>query len=118
MSAPLSKLEKLKRAIARQEGFYVQGSLAQRNHNPGNLRRWQGYPTVKGFAVFPTDEVGFEKMEKNLRTYCKRWPQITLREAIAKWAPASDGNAPAIYAANVAKAVGVPLDTPLKDLLA
>lgn len=42
------------KAIAIHEGFYREGSLAQRNNNPGNLKK-SGYPRDRqGHSIFPT----------------------------------------------------------------
>lgn len=56
-------INRLAKAIARVEGFYMKPSdkrwppLAVRNANPGNIRRWRGadgrpYPTSHGYVDF------------------------------------------------------------------
>ena len=53
-------IEKIARAIAEMEGFYLtaaQPTLAQRNANPGNIRQWRdgrgsAYPTHRGYVDF------------------------------------------------------------------
>ena len=39
-------------------------------------------------------------------TYYARWKLRTIRDIINRWAPASDGNNPALYAKKVATAIG------------
>jgi hypothetical protein len=52
-------------AIACQEGFYKQGSIAQRNNNPGNLRK-SGYPRKNGHSYFESDLQGWMELYKLL----------------------------------------------------
>lgn len=98
-------------AITGQEGFFAPaGSVGpnrpQRNHNPWDLRGWPGYPQDDGgFSVFPSDEVGWEKLYIDLRTHAARYPNQTLLEFVSGdgngwpcYAPACDGNEPQRYA--------------------
>lgn len=61
---------KLADAIAHQEGYYVTGSLPQRNNNPGDLRHGNGevHPDNQPDAVgsFPTPEAGWAALERQL----------------------------------------------------
>lgn len=112
------------KAIAKMEGFYVNGSVASRNNNPGNLRSWPGVPTNKGFATFPSAEAGWQalhmQVESNVWGRGKRdpWPKradgLTLREFFGGqdggypgYAPSNDGNKPEHYARFVASQIGV-----------
>lgn len=114
-------------AIAREEGFYAAGSLAQRQNNPGNIEdglfaRSHGalaretiyspdfatsdtpkmggsnYVRESRFAVFPTAEVGFAAMKALLSG--PLYSNLTVAEAIAKWAPETE-NDTARYISNV-----------------
>lgn len=53
--------------IGHREGFFITEAeararrirfptLAQKNHNPGNLRMWGSYPIVAGYANFPAGQ--------------------------------------------------------------
>ncbi len=63
-------VDSLAEAIATFEGFFRSGSLAARNHNPGNLRSWGNLPTSGGYAVFPTLGAGWaalrQQIERNI----------------------------------------------------
>ena len=98
-------------AMARQEGFYIGGSLAQRNHNPGNIISGQ-FATAHGsigaglgYAVFPDDLTGFAAMRALLTGPAYRG--LTVEAAINKWCPPQDGseltagNQPDVYVRNV-----------------
>ena len=98
------------------------GSRAWRNNNPGNIKmgdlaRSMGATEAddKGFAKFPSYDVGRKAQEK-LLFEGKNYKDKTIAEAIKTWAPASDGNDPNGYAQLLAKAAGVPVDTPLASL--
>jgi len=108
-------------AIAQEEGFYVPGSIAQRNHNPGNLRSWGSAPIVSGYAVAPDDATGWSWLHSQVQTNINRG--LTLNEFFAGkpgiyggYAPSADNNRPLQYAAFVAGQVGIPVDVPLNTL--
>lgn len=99
------------------------GSLSYRNHNPGNLR-WS--PTQigqrDGFSYFSTYEQGWKALLHQLTIAADGrstvyWPDMTLLQFFDKYAPSSDGNWPKVYAAFVAERIGVPVETPIKNLL-
>lgn len=86
--------ETLSQAIAREEGFYVHGTRAFRNNNPGNIE-WGAFARAHNathgdprFAVFPTWGDGFRCLEALLTHY----GNISIAAAIAKWAPPSENN--------------------------
>ncbi|MDA8978934.1 hypothetical protein N9F63_00080 [bacterium] len=97
-----------------------------RNYNPGNLITWGNQPTDGGFAVFETPQDGWRALIKQLRTYQglrknKSESGITgdstLLEAMAKYAPAGDGdNDPVAYADFLAKHLGVSPSTPISQI--
>ncbi|MGH9507301.1 MAG: hypothetical protein ACRD13_10290 [Terriglobales bacterium] len=100
-------------AIARAEGYPVSGSRPQRNRNPGDLRAWPGVPRDKdGFSIFPSDEAGFRALITDLRNHARAYPDQTLAQFVGGdgawpgYAPASDGNDPEAYAANLARWLG------------
>lgn len=119
---PLDFVERFARAMARQEGYYVTGSPAQRNRNPGNIRPWRGckLPTANNLIVFPSVDAGWEQLRRQIRLNIRRG--LTTREffagqrdkdgkvipgGYAGYAPAADGNKPIEYAAFVAASVGI-----------
>lgn len=97
-------------------------SRSFRNNNPGNIKfgdfaRSMGATGAddKGFAVFPSYEAG-RKAQSSLLFNSDAYKNLSIQDAIAKWAPGSDGNDPAGYAAQMAKAAGVGVGTRLSDL--
>jgi hypothetical protein len=97
----------------------VRGDRATRNNNPGNIEAGayansQGAIGTDGrFAVFGSRLTG-TRAQKGL-IFGKNYANLTLRQAIAKYAPPSENNS-AAYAAAVAAAAGVSLDTKMKDI--
>lgn len=119
-------------AIARQEGFYVAGSKAQRNHNPGNLRPWPGcrLAVADGMIRFASDADGWRQLRAQVRKNIGR--DLTLAEFFGGqrdesgavipggyygYAPAADKNDPSGYARTVGRAVGLATDVPLMEVL-
>jgi hypothetical protein len=99
------------------------GSFAWLNNNPGNLTGQPGGPDFGQFAgkfnwhnflVFPDHDTGFAAIGSFLRQ--GPYPNLSILAAFQKYAPASDGNRPDQYAASVASAAGVTVDTPLNQL--
>jgi len=112
-------------AIARREGFYVQDSKAQRNHNPGNIRPWPDckLPVSGGMIAFPDDESGFKQLKAQIYRNIERG--LTLYEffggkpgVYAGYAPAADQNDPKSYAEFVARLVGIPADILISEAIA
>jgi len=117
----MSLTDDLARAIATFEGYFQPGTIAQRNNNPGNLRRWGNLPVRDGYAVFPTPEAGWEALRRQVELNVARG--LSLREFFAGkpgvypgYAPSSDANDPERYAEFVASRIGVPADVPLVSL--
>lgn len=98
----------------------VYGDRAMRNNNPGNIE-YGGYARSQGaigtdnrFAVFP-DRVTGTKAQAGLIFDSKGYRNLSLREAIAKYAPSFENNT-ARYAATVSAVSGISLDTKMKDI--
>lgn len=79
-----------------------------RNNNPLNLRisnnPWLGKVsnnTDGAFEQFTSMAYGIRAAMKNIRTHCRRHPGLTMAQLIRIWAPASDGNNPSRYIAEV-----------------
>lgn len=124
----MNRIEDWAKAIQKHEGYYP-GSRSYRNNNPGNFRcstlvmgELGAIRCDDNFAVFPDFETGFRALcqfltyacEGKLRSYK---PEMTLYEFYAVYAPSGDGNYPRGYAEAVAKDLGIPATTKIKDLL-
>lgn len=122
-------------SIARHEGFYVTQAeaqnrgtrwptRAQRNRNPGNLRRWDPAKDKyddpdprKAYVIFDSDAEGWRVLRKLCGQYLdgkynRKHPNPRLRSdrpSLYQWfgvyAPTEDANNPESYAAGVAKAL-------------
>jgi hypothetical protein len=92
---------------------------AAKNNNPGNLRdpktgAWQKFATPQeGFEALKKDLMG--KMTGNTRTGLNG--NSTLLQFTNVYAPKSDGNNPTAYAQDLAKKLGVTVNTKIGDLL-
>ncbi|RRA47103.1 hypothetical protein D1Y84_01155 [Acidipila sp. EB88] len=86
----------LTEGIAREEGFYVLNSRAQRNNNPGNID-WGEYAQLHGashgdprFAVFPTAAQGFAALQALLPG--PEYRDLTIQKMVERYAPASEND--------------------------
>lgn len=68
------------------------------------------------FAIFPDYATGFNAMVQNL--YNSTYYNLTVGEAIVKWAPEEAGNDPATYANHVHTWTGISADTMINTLTA
>jgi hypothetical protein len=100
------------------------GSRSFRNNNPGNLKYGEFAKRMgatgaddKGFARFPDYATG-RKAQSSLLFEDERYKGLSIKDAIAQYAPKRDGNDPVAYAAEVAKAAGVSVDARMSDLTA
>ncbi|WP_065357983.1 hypothetical protein [Kluyvera georgiana] len=89
------------------------GTLADRNNNPGNIRPVGG----GGFRMFESALHGWSAMKNQLMRYFTgkttgRALQ-TVRDIVSTWAPAGDNNDPDLYAKQVAGWMGVSPDAVL-----
>ena len=112
----------LLQAIARQEGFNTPGTRAQRNHNPGNIRYGRFAKAhfaiggdEAGYAIFGSDEDGFLALKILLEGPAYR--DLTLGAALDRFAPAADGNCPAVYVNNVCEWTGAAPSTLISALI-
>lgn len=103
-------------AIATFEGFFIEGSRAQRNNNPGNLRGWD--PALpkdpQGFDIFPDFNAGLLALWKQI--WLNIFRDLTLKEFFVGktgvypgYAPLEDGNT-LQYPRFVSKIAGIPLE--------
>ena len=90
------------------------GTLPWRNKNPGAIRKSEmSVGTANKFAVFPSEEVGFEALRALLRG--ENYRNLTLKSAIFKYAPPHENNTTK-YQADIKRLTGVDLNKKLCDL--
>ena len=96
------------------------GSPAWRNNNPGNIRKSKfalqhgAIGSTDKWAVFPDEETGLNAIVDLLQT--KTYMNLTIKEAINKWAPVSDGNNPNSYAEHIAQKTGLTPESRINSL--
>lgn len=112
-------MTRLAHLIAQEEGFYVPGSLPNRNHNPGDLRHsphsshTPDAPDAVG--TIDSDVDGWADLERQLDLDAKR--NLTLRDLVYKYAPPNENNT-GKYLADLCKGLGgIPSDTFVYDAL-
>jgi len=111
-------MSKLAQLIAREEGFYVPGSLPNRNNNPGDLRHapgetHAGNPNAVG--AFDTVEEGWAALERQLGLYAERG--LTLSQMVDSYAPPSDDNDSVQYLQFLCDGLGCTPDTLVSQAL-
>ena len=107
--------------------YTLKGNYNWRSNNPGNIEYGDfaksmgaigsGKPPAgrkRGFAIFPTYEAGM-KAQETLQFESPRYRDLTIRDAISRYAPEFENDS-AAYAAQLAAAAGVTTDTKLSDL--
>lgn len=91
---------------------------ATKNNNPGNLKD----PVTGKFRQFSTPQEGVNAQIHQLDLYKTGQSKTgingnsTLAQMIGVYAPSSDGNNPNAYAENVAKQLGININTPLSQI--
>lgn len=81
--------------------FMVSGPRNRRNNNPGNIeygifaKKKGAIGTDGRFAIFPDEQTGFEAMKDLLKS--KSYRDLTIEEAIKKWAPAPENDPERIH---------------------
>lgn len=106
--------------------YTFHGNVAWRANNPGNLRPGKLTNSLGAigtidtgsngkFLVFPDRETGL-KAQETLQFETPAYSTKTIAQAIRKYAPAADNNNPDAYAARLAGALGVSVDTKMADL--
>lgn len=116
-------VQRMAEAIARQEGFYKQGSRAQRNNNPGNLRPYNKEQARDsgGYRTFGKEEWGWDALRMQIWRNINR--DLTFEEffcgkpgVYAGYAPAADNNHPHRYAKFVVEQIGLEDDGPVSPV--
>lgn len=94
-----------------------QPQLARRNNNPGNLRfrnQIDSSEGDKGFAAFPTPELGFIALERRLRA--SQVGGETVEQFLHTYAPAHDNNKTEDYIKRLTSRFGVQRNTPINQI--
>jgi hypothetical protein len=91
------------------------------NNNLGNIRAsnaaWEGKGAPQnGFETFATPQQGANAMFKNLQSYVRNNPNMTVADAITAWAPPKE-NDTQLYIRQVAEWTGINPGMPLAELL-
>lgn len=110
-------MSKLAQLIAQEEGFYVPGSVPNRDHNPGDLRHsphsfHTGDPNAIG--QIDDDADGWADLERQLALFADRG--LTLEQAIYQFAPPTENDS-ARYLAYVCNGLGCPSSTLVSEAL-
>lgn len=119
----MRKIDRVAEAIMVFEGMKP-GSVSYRYSNPGNLRWSATAERIEdGYAQFATFSDGWNALVYDLKSKCNGktktglTPQSTVLDLFHKYAPPSDNNDPAAYAAFVAKRAGIKVTDTLASLL-
>jgi hypothetical protein len=90
-------------------------------NNPGNIRTspaaWEGKGQPQnGFETFQTPQAGANAQFKNFQAYAQANPNMTVAQALAKWAPPNE-NDTGSYIRSIAEASGINPGMPLAEVL-
>jgi len=116
-----SIIQRIGMAYAVAEGFYVSGSRAQRNHNPGDLTEditGSGIGFDGPFVIYSSDADGFSALYQLIQAQLSgksRYynPDMTIAEIAHIYAPVPD---PGAWARTVANYLGVTVETKLSEI--
>lgn len=114
-------IDSFSNGIALAEGYFVSGSRAQRNNNPGNLTLdLTGKSIGKDgmFVIYATAADGWEALHKQVELILTNASRIynssmTIRQIAEKYTTTDQ----LAWANNVASAIGIDIDTPVSTLL-
>jgi hypothetical protein len=108
-------------AIAFAEGFYVPGSRASRNHNPGDLTVdtvGLGVGQDGPFVIYATDNDGWTALKKQVELILTNASHVyTSDMTINQIAALYTSTDSAAWAMNVASKLGVSPDTRISDIM-
>lgn len=100
------------------EGFNVQGSVPNRDDNPGDLRHSphseHAPDDPNGIGKIDSVSDGWADLERQLQLYAHRG--LTVRDAIAEFAPPTE-NDTSNYLAFICTGLGCDPDTPMSQAL-
>jgi hypothetical protein len=114
-------------AIAHMEGFYVNGSRAKRNNNPGNVQyglfamnhgskraEVVEETEIARFAYFPDTTIGFKCLVSLLQS--DLYKGTTIAKMVARYAPSTENNS-LNYVQVLCKLTGLTPDTVIDNYL-
>lgn len=114
------QIDRIAEAIATAEGFFVKGSRSERNNNPGNLTLDFGFQTIGNdgpFPIFVNAAAGWSALKEQVRMmldgtshYYK--PDMTIAEIAQAYTRTEQDE----WAANVARELGVSINTPINQV--
>jgi len=118
------RVQKLAQAIAGAEGFYNQGSRAQRNNNPGDMTQdLIGKATGHDgpFVVYATPDDGWANLYAQINLWFsgasnRADGSSTIADISSFYTTDVPAGAQANWASNVAGALGVSVDTPIAQI--
>lgn len=118
-SAP-PNVQKIAQAIASAEGFFVAGSRPARNHNPGDMTAdliGKAIGFDGPFAIYASDADGWANLYAQVNAWLKgHSSHATAESTIADLSQFYTANDQTAWAANVANAAGVSIDTPIGEI--
>lgn len=114
------KVQNVAKAIARAEGFYVSGSIPARANNPGNLKNGGRTLGDTGITIYESAEQGFAALHRQLNLIIAGQSayyslNTTIRQMGQKWT--ATAHEQLAWATNVAKTIGVSVDSTLGSVL-
>ena len=111
-------MSKLGVLIATEEGFFIPGTLPNRDHNPGDLRHsphsFHTAADPNAIGQIDTNKHGWADLNRQLDLFAQR--KLDLEQMIYEFAPPSENNS-AAYLQYVCTGLGVPSTTSVADAL-
>lgn len=111
-------MSKLARVMAQEEGFYVSGSVPNRDHNPLDLRHSphssHAGEGANDIGIIDNDADGWADADRQLQRYADE--NMTLRVMVYTLAPPSENNSEQ-YLEFVCQHMGMSPDTSVTDAL-
>ncbi len=117
---PSSTVQRIARAIAFAEGFYVPGSRPARDHNPGDMTEdliGKSIGTDGPFVVYASDDDGWANLYAQIQKWLDGSSSYASQEStvadLAEFYTTTDQTA---WATNVANQLGVSINTPIGEI--
>jgi hypothetical protein len=117
LSVGPASVQKIAQAIAFAEGFYVAGSRASRNHNPGDMTAdliGKSVGMDGPFVVYASDDDGWANLYAQINLWLSGGSSHATASStitqISQFYTSTDQTA---WATNVANQLGVSVDTPI-----
>jgi hypothetical protein len=115
-----SGVQRIAQAIAFAEGFYVNGSRPQRNHNPGDMTQdliGRKIGMDGAFVIYSSDDDGWSNLYKQVEMWLGgSSSHASASSTISDLSSFYTTTDQAAWATNVANQLGVSIDTPIGDI--